>query len=127
MHCYAGVSRSATGIAAYLIWAHRMSWDQALRLLRSKSSVVNPNSGFLAQLQLWQSLDCSILNNNFMLRAEYLSVLVSAGWKDRTGAEPDMLALLGFQRPAKLAQTADQEQSALPNDDTWWWTIWDGM
>ena len=53
-HCYGGVSRSATIVVAYLMSTHRMSVDEALKLVRSKRQQVNPNSGFMAQLRRWE-------------------------------------------------------------------------
>ncbi|KAK5940842.1 hypothetical protein PMZ80_007259 [Knufia obscura] len=61
IHCYAGASRSATAVVAYLMWARHMSWLPAITLLRGIRPIVCPNSGFVAQLQLWEGLDCDLL------------------------------------------------------------------
>lgn len=50
VHCLAGVSRSATVVAAYLITACDMSFLSALSLIAKKRPVINPNFGFRMQL-----------------------------------------------------------------------------
>jgi protein-tyrosine phosphatase len=50
VHCYAGISRSATIVISYLIKYHNMSLVQALEYCRSIRPIVNPNKGFMLQL-----------------------------------------------------------------------------
>lgn len=50
VHCACGVSRSSTLCCAYLIKHHGMTLEEALVHLRSRRSIVQPNSGFLRQL-----------------------------------------------------------------------------
>jgi protein-tyrosine phosphatase len=54
IHCAAGVSRSATLLIAWLMWRDKMSLRQALAWVQSKRPIVQPNSGFLQQLQDWE-------------------------------------------------------------------------
>ena len=54
VHCYAGVSRSASILIAYLMKAKKMKFDEALNLLKSKRSKVNPNAGFVLQLKAYE-------------------------------------------------------------------------
>lgn len=49
VHCFAGVSRSATVVLAYMMYKGA-SLAEALALLRSKRSVVSPNPSFMKQL-----------------------------------------------------------------------------
>ncbi|XP_014667516.1 PREDICTED: dual specificity protein phosphatase 3-like [Priapulus caudatus] len=49
VHCYQGISRSATITAAFLLLKRGMSADKALRTLRKKREVF-PNEGFIGQL-----------------------------------------------------------------------------
>lgn len=54
VHCAWGKSRSAAVILAYLMAYHRMSLDDSLALLKSKRSVVQPNSGFMKFLKMYE-------------------------------------------------------------------------
>ena len=56
VHCMAGVSRSATIVAAFLIRFRKMDPNQAIQLLQQRRSVVNPNAGFRAQLIKYHEL-----------------------------------------------------------------------
>jgi protein-tyrosine phosphatase len=56
VHCIAGVSRSATVVAAYLMKRNHWSLCDAIDLIKSKRSIVEPNVGFLEQLRLYQSI-----------------------------------------------------------------------
>jgi protein-tyrosine phosphatase len=49
VHCWAGVSRSATVILAYLVSRYKMSLPQSLRHVLGKHTI-RPNDGFLKQL-----------------------------------------------------------------------------
>lgn len=53
-HCLAGVSRSPTLVAAYLISAG-VSRDEALDLLRERRTVVDPNPAFVNQLAIFEN------------------------------------------------------------------------
>lgn len=54
VHCAAGISRSSTVVCAYLM--RKNSWDlpQTLQFLRARRGCVNPNPGFVAQLQQYE-------------------------------------------------------------------------
>ncbi len=54
VHCVSGISRSGACVIAYVMKARRLSFDQALELVRSRRGVVHPNSGFQTQLRLYQ-------------------------------------------------------------------------
>ncbi|CAD8105462.1 unnamed protein product [Paramecium sonneborni] len=54
INCMAGISRSATLVAAYLMNKNKMSAQDALRLLERKRWQVYPNNGFLRQLQQYE-------------------------------------------------------------------------
>jgi predicted protein tyrosine phosphatase len=54
-HCLAGVSRSPTVIAAYLMASKGMKRDEALDLLRERRCVVEPNPGFVEQLGVYET------------------------------------------------------------------------
>lgn len=50
VHCYAGVSRSATIVALYLQRAHGWDTRTALAHVKSRRSVILPNVGFISDL-----------------------------------------------------------------------------
>lgn len=53
VHCAAGVSRSATVVIAYLIRKHQWVFDEAFSFVKSKRSLISPNSGFIAALKTY--------------------------------------------------------------------------
>ena len=50
VHCYAGVSRSATIVLAYLMQERGLSFHAAYKLVKSKRPFISPNDGFKKQL-----------------------------------------------------------------------------
>lgn len=50
VHCYAGVSRSASTIIAYLMVERNMSFVNAATFVRKKRPIIFPNIGFQRQL-----------------------------------------------------------------------------
>ncbi|KAJ7779327.1 protein-tyrosine phosphatase-like protein [Mycena maculata] len=65
VHCYQGVSRSATVVAAYLMASHPPTPDyiSAVKFLQSLRPIVQPNSGFLDQLALYGRCGCNMDDN----------------------------------------------------------------
>lgn len=55
VHCAMGISRSATCVIAYLIKYCNYDTFEAITFLRQKRGIINPNSGFIKQLQQFQS------------------------------------------------------------------------
>uniref|UniRef100_J3N5V8 protein-tyrosine-phosphatase n=1 Tax=Oryza brachyantha TaxID=4533 RepID=J3N5V8_ORYBR len=56
VHCFAGVSRSATIITAYLMRTERKYLEEALESLKEVNESVCPNDGFLEQLKLFEEM-----------------------------------------------------------------------
>lgn len=54
MHCYAGVSRSATIVIAYLMQEHGMSYSDAMQHVKKQRYFICPNDGFRRQLSQFQ-------------------------------------------------------------------------
>lgn len=50
VHCMAGVSRSTTIVAAYLMSNNGLSVQTALKHIKTKRPRINPNQGFIQQL-----------------------------------------------------------------------------
>ncbi|PSR82939.1 protein-tyrosine phosphatase-like protein, partial [Coniella lustricola] len=57
VHCHLGVSRSATIVAAYLMYRDREHCDRILPAIIRKRPKVNPNQGFRRQLDVWYKTD----------------------------------------------------------------------
>lgn len=63
VHCTMGISRSATVVAAYLMWRRRETAASMLTLMRHQRPKVAPNDGFLDQLLVWQDVCYDIWEN----------------------------------------------------------------
>jgi len=55
IHCYAGISRSATLCIAYLMKHKHKTLDQAYRHVKNSRSNIKPNDGFMTQLKEFES------------------------------------------------------------------------
>lgn len=55
VHCAMGISRSSTCVISYLIKYCNMDVDQALKFLRRKRAIINPNIGFIKQLRRYKN------------------------------------------------------------------------
>jgi len=53
VHCLMGRSRSASIVIAYIMRKYRLKYPAAFSYVRAKRSVVQPNIGFVKQLELW--------------------------------------------------------------------------
>ncbi|KAJ3772656.1 protein-tyrosine phosphatase-like protein [Lentinula raphanica] len=53
VHCFQGVSRSATVVCAYLIATAGMTAMESITFVQSKRKIVSPNNGFRKQLSLY--------------------------------------------------------------------------
>ena len=54
IHCFAGISRSASVLIAYLMKMERMDLNSAFRVVKERRWKVNPNHGFLGQLEQYE-------------------------------------------------------------------------
>ena len=55
VHCFAGVSRSASIVIAYLMRFGGMSFGSAIQLVRNKRPWISPNHGFMNQLRRYDN------------------------------------------------------------------------
>lgn len=69
VHCYFGVSRSATIVIAYIMEKYRLSYEAALQRVKAKRRFVMPNPGFINQLKLFSLMNYRIdpLNEKYKL------------------------------------------------------------
>lgn len=54
IHCYAGISRSATIVIAYIMKKNNMCMNDSLHFVQQKRSCISPNFGFCSQLILYE-------------------------------------------------------------------------
>lgn len=64
VHCYYGVSRSATVVIAYIMQKYTLSYSEAFEKVKAKRSIVFPNQGFVAQLKLYKEMGFKIDKNH---------------------------------------------------------------
>ena len=56
VHCFAGSSRSATIIMAYLMWKKQLDYIECFNILQKIRPSVYPNYGFVRQLKIFDKL-----------------------------------------------------------------------
>ncbi|TFK72450.1 phosphatases II [Pluteus cervinus] len=62
VHCGAGISRSPTAVAAYLIYTRNMDVDEAITFIKKKRYVIEPNDGFIKQLRIFRADNLQLPN-----------------------------------------------------------------
>lgn len=60
VHCFQGVSRSATLVIAYIMRKYQLSFAEAYKRVKRKRKLVHPNPGFVSQLKLYGEMGCKI-------------------------------------------------------------------
>ncbi|KAI4991772.1 hypothetical protein ZWY2020_040158 [Hordeum vulgare] len=75
VHCFAGVSRSATIITAYLMRTEQKSLEEALQSLKEINESVCPNDGFLDQLKLFEEMGFKVDTSSPLYRRFRLKLL----------------------------------------------------
>jgi len=98
IHCRAGISRSATVCIAYLMYAGRLTLDEAFDYLKRCRPLISPNLNFMRQL------------------AEFESCLTSSGQVGLRRPAPDLVASIvshcsSQSRPAYRKTSADAEET----------------
>ena len=61
----AGVSRSTSLVAAYIMAVTQLNWREALKAIKCSRSIANPNYGFQRQLQDFWNLEAEKVLNNY--------------------------------------------------------------
>ncbi|OWR48940.1 dual specificity protein phosphatase 12 [Danaus plexippus plexippus] len=57
VHCYFGVSRSASVVIGYIMEKYGLCYEDAFVLVKSKRRFIGPNNGFVAQLKLFGHME----------------------------------------------------------------------
>ncbi|XP_069696399.1 dual specificity protein phosphatase MPK-4 [Periplaneta americana] len=74
VHCYFGVSRSATIVIAYIMKKYTLSFEEAFERVKSKRRFVGPNPGFLSQLRLYEVMSWQVDKSNVQFRMYRLQI-----------------------------------------------------
>ncbi|KAF9559161.1 hypothetical protein CPC08DRAFT_763500 [Agrocybe pediades] len=72
VHCQAGISRSSTIVAAYLMYSKKINPEAALDMIRKVRPSVEPNQGFLRQLELFHASRYQISRREKAIRMFYM-------------------------------------------------------
>ncbi|KAJ3756290.1 hypothetical protein EV360DRAFT_48232 [Lentinula raphanica] len=72
VHCQAGIGRSATIVAAYLMHSRKMNVEEALGLVRKARPEIDPNPGFIAQLEIFHNASFTISRKDKTTRMYYM-------------------------------------------------------
>ncbi|KAI7870022.1 protein-tyrosine phosphatase-like protein [Spinellus fusiger] len=75
VHCEAGVSRSPTVVAAYLVKSKGIKPSEALEIIKGKREVISPNHGFLAQLVLYDRLGYDVDSRHTEYRRFLMAIM----------------------------------------------------
>ncbi|PSN30522.1 hypothetical protein C0J52_24114 [Blattella germanica] len=74
VHCYFGVSRSATIVIAYMMKKYELTYEEAFERVKSKRRFVGPNPGFISQLQLYEVMNWQVDKSNIQFRMYRLQI-----------------------------------------------------
>ncbi|KAK7441037.1 tyrosine protein phosphatase yvh1 [Stygiomarasmius scandens] len=108
VHCHAGVSRSATIVAAYLMYSRRIDPEEALNMIRDLRPEVDPNPGFLIQLEIFHNAAYKISRRDKTTRLFYMERAMEEVMNgDGTLPTTDMFARL----PPSLPHSAHNPSS----------------
>ncbi|KAF5379079.1 hypothetical protein D9615_005973 [Tricholomella constricta] len=72
VHCHAGISRSATVVAAYLMYSKNLDTGAALEMIRNVRPNIEPNQGFLRQLEIFHQAHYKISRRDKTTRMFYM-------------------------------------------------------
>lgn len=72
VHCHAGISRSSTIVAAYLMHSRNLDPSSALELIRKARPSIDPNPGFLQQLEIFHKSRYQISRQDKNVRMFYM-------------------------------------------------------
>lgn len=74
VHCYFGMSRSATVVIAYIMKKRELSFADAFQVVKSKRRFVGPNPGFMAQLSLYEDMGYGVDSTNVQFKMYRLQI-----------------------------------------------------
>ncbi|XP_076254777.1 dual specificity protein phosphatase MPK-4 [Rhynchophorus ferrugineus] len=86
IHCYYGVSRSATIIIAYVMKKYKISYEEAFDRVKAKRSIISPNQGFISQLKIYQIMKYII--NKSDMKYKLYRLTMAAEWMRKLNILP---------------------------------------
>ncbi|XP_020213162.1 dual specificity protein phosphatase 12 [Cajanus cajan] len=113
VHCFAGVSRSAAVITAYLMRTERLSVEDALESLRQSCEFVCPNDGFLEQLKMFEAMGFKVDHFSPIYKRFRLKILGENHFSglridsSKLGADPGM--------PVEISSEAEETTKTVNN------------
>ncbi|KAJ6967893.1 uncharacterized protein [Populus alba] len=116
VHCFAGVSRSAAIITAYLMKTEHLSLEDALESLRRSCESVCPNDGFLEQLKMFEEMGFKVDHASTIYKRFRLKVLgefYNRGEKidsSKFGADPGVPTQISSEEEA----SSNEGKKAIP-------------
>ncbi|KAH7886986.1 hypothetical protein F5I97DRAFT_1936558 [Phlebopus sp. FC_14] len=72
VHCQAGISRSATIVAAYLMHSRKLDVSTALDMIKKVRPYIEPNQGFIDQLEIFHQASYKFTRRDKATRMFYL-------------------------------------------------------
>ncbi|XP_072034982.1 LOW QUALITY PROTEIN: uncharacterized protein [Amphiura filiformis] len=116
VHCKMGISRSAATVIAFLMKENRWTLEEALKFVKDKRKVINPNRGFRRQLEEYQGiLDASNQRHNKLWRSKSESSLSTTSSADSNIHMTDIH--FTDLNPADLQPSISEEQPMSPTLD----------
>ncbi|OCH89205.1 hypothetical protein OBBRIDRAFT_732976 [Obba rivulosa] len=92
VHCQAGMSRSATIVAAYLMYSQNLDVDGALEMIKKVRPRIQPNDGFLRQLEVFHAASFKVSRRDKATRMYYLERVMQDVMNGDGTVETDMFA-----------------------------------
>ncbi|KAH9886072.1 hypothetical protein C8Q73DRAFT_658881 [Cubamyces lactineus] len=92
VHCQAGMSRSVSIVAAYLMVSQGLTPDAALEVIRQSRPDVQPNDGFMRQLEIFYKASFKVSKRDKETRMFYLERVVHEVMNGDGEVETDMFA-----------------------------------
>lgn len=74
VHCQAGMSRSVSIVAAYLMYTRKIDPQESCKMIRSKRWFAEPNLSFHRQLQVFHDTAFDVTGNSKEVRRFYMDL-----------------------------------------------------
>ncbi|KZT02973.1 uncharacterized protein LAESUDRAFT_660706 [Laetiporus sulphureus 93-53] len=92
VHCQAGLSRSVTIVAAYLMYVQHIDPQAALELIKKARTNIEPNAGFRRQLEIFHAASYKVSRRDKATRMFYLERVVQDVMNGDGSVETDFFA-----------------------------------